>query len=60
MAEREFDAGLHGVELDGGASGSGMATGPAVGIDPTQERGSDAWQQALKMGMERNAQRRRN
>jgi hypothetical protein len=61
-AKREWEAGLQGIELDGGAGGSGLSgtTQPAIGHDPTQGRGTPAWQQAVAMGLAKNARQRRN
>jgi hypothetical protein len=43
--------------IDGGIPVPGQ---PAVGSDPTQGKGTSAWQQALRMGLQVNARNRRN
>jgi hypothetical protein len=66
MRERRFQAALHGheMEVDGGAPGSGVPSAQdperALTHDPTQGRGTSAWQRAQKNQLELNARRRRN
>ncbi len=43
-----------------GASETSVTGQPAVGSDPTQGRGTAAWQRALRMGLEIQARQRRN
>lgn len=51
-----FQANLAGVggNIDGGAEGSGLSSGPAVA------GGSSAWQRSVQMNLHLNAQDRRN
>jgi hypothetical protein len=63
----DFEAHIHGYEAagDGGAAGSGLqasAAAAGIGARPKaqMDHGTSAWQQALKMGMQANAKKRRN
>lgn len=62
-AERDYERALHGIPAGGMVTGQaqpGEPGQPSVGYDPTQEKGTPAWQRAIQMGLVVNARNRRN
>lgn len=62
VQDKREQAIMHGIDTTAQSSDAPQLAGlqPSVGSDPTQGKGSDAWQRALAMGYQINAQRRQN